>query len=1111
MSLTPEEKRARLAQLLKDKTRPAAKQAPLSFAQERMWFLDKWSPGSAAFHMPTAVRLSGTVDVEALRRALAVLVERHDTLRTTFQEREGRAMQIIAPTGEVSLEVMDLQELPESEREAEAQRRVVSLAQQPFQLEQGPLLRTVLMLLGGGEQVLLVDSHHIVSDGWSMGVLVHELAMSYRACMEGQPPPLNPLPLQYADWAAWQRDWLQGAELERQLAYWKGRLNPHALLELPADKPRPALMSSRGARQVMHLSPALTQALKALGQREGRTLFVTLLSAFNVLLSRYTGQEDVVVGTPIAGRPRAEVEGLIGLFVNMLALRSDLSGRPSFRELMGRVHESTLDAYAHQDIPFERLVDALKPERHLSHTPIFQVMFVLQNAPMPALEAPGVVMEAKPVDTGTTKYDLSLLLVDLPQGLRVIAEYSTDLFEAATAERLLGHYQTLLEGIVAQPDLSISRLPLLPEGERHRVLKAWNDTGVTHPAEATLTSLMEAQVARTPDAVALEFEGTRLTYRELDARANQLAHALRKHGVGPEVRVGLCVERSLEMVVGLLGTLKAGGAYVPLDPGYPQERLGWMLEDARPPVLLVQERLLSRLPPSPGTRVVSLDTGWEEIAREPTTAPAPLATPDALAYIIFTSGSTGRPKGAMNAHGPVVNRLLWMQSAYKLTPDDVVLQKTPFSFDVSVWEFFWPLMTGAKLVVAKPGGHQDPAYLAGLINSAAVTTLHFVPSMLQAFLDEPGVERCTSLQRVVCSGEALPLELKELCLRKLPGAGLHNLYGPTEAAVDVTFHACQPNDGRRSVPIGRPVDNTQIRILDAELQPVPQGAAGELYIGGVQVGRGYLARPSLTAERFIPDPYAATSGARLYRTGDVARWLPDGEIEYLGRADFQVKIRGLRIELGEIEASLEKHPSVRQAVVLAREDRPGQKRLVAYVTGRESVPEAGVLRAFLLERLPEYMVPSNVVVLERMPLSPNGKADRKALPAPESGGADPSRPFVAPGTAIEQQIAQAWKDLLHVERVGLDDPFFELGGNSLLALQLHRRLTAELGVQLALTDLFQYPTVRALATRLSRREEQPSEDAAQSGRSRAEARRTVNRRAAGSRGRVETTDGDADE
>ncbi|RKG78442.1 amino acid adenylation domain-containing protein [Corallococcus exercitus] len=1107
--MTPEEKRARLAQLLKDKSRPASKQAPLSFAQERMWFLDKWSPGSAAFHMPTAVRLTGTVDTDALGRALALLVERHDTLRTTFQEREGGAVQVIASTGEVPLEVMDLQGLPVSERDAEAQRRVVALAQQPFSLEQGPLLRAVLMLLGNGEQVLLIDQHHIVSDGWSMGVLVHELAVLYRACLEGQPSPLKPLPLQYADWAVWQKDWLQGAELERQLTYWKNRLNPHALLELPQDKPRPALMSSKGERQVMHLSPALTNALKALGQREGRTLFVTLLSAFNVLLSRYTGQDDIVVGTPIAGRPRAEVEGLIGLFVNMLALRSDLSGKPTFKELLRRVHESTLDAYAHQDIPFERLVDALKPERHLSHSPIFQVMFVLQNAPMPALEAPGVLMEAKPVDTGTTKYDLSLLLVDLPQGLRVTAEYSTDLFERSTAERLLGHYLTLLEGIVAQPDLPISRLPLLPSAEQQRVMKDWNDTAVTHPKEATLTSLIAAQVERTPDAVALEFEGSRLTYRELDARANQLAHALRKHGVGPEVRVGLCVERSLEMVVGLLGTLKAGGAYVPLDPGYPQERLGWMLEDARPPVLLVQERLLSRLPAA-DAKVVKLDTGWEKIAREPTTAPAPTATPDSLAYIIFTSGSTGRPKGAMNAHGPVVNRLLWMQSAYQLMPQDVVLQKTPFSFDVSVWEFFWPLMTGAKLVVAKPGGHQDPGYLKGLIASASVTTLHFVPSMLQAFLDEPGVAGCTSLKRVVCSGEALPLELKELCLRTLPGAGLHNLYGPTEAAVDVTFHACKANDGRRSVPIGRPVDNTQIRILDAELQPVPQGAAGELYIGGVQVGRGYLARPSLTAERFIPDPYATVPGARMYRTGDVARWLPDGEIEYLGRADFQVKIRGLRIELGEIESSLEKHPTVRQAVVLAREDRPGQKRLVAYVTGKDAKPEAAALRTFLLERLPEYMVPSNVVVLERMPLSPNGKADRKALPAPELGGTDPARPFVAPGTAIEQQIAQAWKDLLHVERVGLDDPFFELGGNSLLALQLHRRLTAELGVTLALTDLFQYPTVRALAARLSRREDTPSEDAAQAGRSRAEARRTVNRRAGASRGRVET-DGDADE
>ncbi|MBJ6763015.1 amino acid adenylation domain-containing protein [Myxococcaceae bacterium JPH2] len=1110
MASNPDDKRARLALLLKDKQAQATKQAPLSFGQERMWFLDKWSPGSAALHMPVSVRMSGTVHLEALRQGLKLLAARHETLRTTFQDRDGRPQQVISTSAELELEVVDLSSVPEAQRDEEARARVVALSQQPFGLERGPLWRASLLRLSEREHVLLVNMHHIVSDGWSMGVFVSELAALYRACAEGQPSPLKPLPLQYAEYAAWQRDWLQGAELERQLAYWKQRLNPNALLELPADKARPALLSSRGARQVFHLSPELTQGLKALSQREGRTLFVTLLSAFQVLLSRYTGQDDVVVGTPIAGRSRTEVEGLIGLFVNMLALRADLSGRPTFREVMRRVHETTLDAYAHQDVPFERLVDGLKPERHLSHTPLFQVMFVLQNAPMPPLEAPGLVMESQPVDTGTTKYDLSLLVVDLPQGLRVTAEYSTDLFEAETATRVLAHYRELLEGVVARPDTAISQLPVLPEAERRRVLVEWNDTAAPMPEGATLTSLMEAQAARTPDAVALEYDGARLTYRELDARANQLAHALRARGVGPESRVGLCVERSLEMVVGLLGTLKAGGAYVPLDPGYPPERLTWMLEDARPTVLLAQERLLSRLPASHGAQVLTLDTGWDAIAREPTTAPDSSPTPDSLAYIIFTSGSTGRPKGAMNAHGPVVNRLLWMQAAYGLRAHDVVLQKTPFSFDVSVWEFFWPLMTGAKLVMARPGGHQEPAYLSRLITEAGVTTLHFVPSMLQAFLDEPGVESCVSLRRVVCSGEALPLELKETCLRKLPGAGLHNLYGPTEAAVDVTYHACVANDGRRSVPIGKPVANTRILILDAELQPVPQGVAGELFIGGVQVGRGYLSRPDLTAERFIPDPHAATAGARMYRTGDVARWLPDGEVEYLGRADFQVKIRGLRIELGEIESSLEKHPTVRQAVVLAREDKPGQKRLVAYVVAREGAVDAGALRAWLRDRLPEYMVPSNVVVLERMPLSPNGKADRKALPAPETGKADPSRPFEAPRTDVEQKIAQAWKELLHVEQVGLDDAFFELGGNSLLALQLHRRLTSELGAKLALTELFQYPTVRSLSERLSRRDEAPAVDAAQAGRARAEARRTVNRRVGSTRGRVET-DGEMDE
>ncbi|MFY0566441.1 non-ribosomal peptide synthetase [Archangium lansingense] len=891
-----------------------------------------------------------------------------------------------------------------------------------------------------------------------------------------------------------------------QLSWWRERLDPNAILELPADRPRPTALSPHGARQTVMLPPALTQTLKSLGQREGKTLFVTLLAAFEVLLHRYTGQEDLVVGTPIAGRGRSELEGMIGLFINTLALRTSLSGRPSFRELMGRVHQTTVDAFAHQELPFERLVDALKPERRLSHSPLFQVMFILQNAPMPPLQAPGLVMEFQQPETGTTKFDLTLIATELPEGLRLVAEYSTDLFEPETITRLLAHYQTLLSGIAANPEQPISALPILPEPERHTLLADWNGAPTSYPRDACLHQLIEAQVARTPEAVALTYEDQSLTYAELDARANQLAWHLRSLGVGPESRVGLCLERSLEMVISLLATLKAGGAYVPLDPAYPQERLGWMLEDASPTVLLVQERLLSRLP-SQSARVVCVDSGWADISSQPRHVPPALAGANSLAYIIFTSGSTGRPKGAMNEHHPVVNRLLWMQDEYKLGAQDVVLQKTPFSFDVSVWEFFWPLMQGARLVLAKPGGHQDPDYLARLISQERVTTLHFVPSMLKVFLEEPELERCASLKRVVCSGEALPVELQDQCLQRLPWAELHNLYGPTEAAVDVTYYACKVRESLRSVPIGRAVANTQIRILDGQLQPVPVGVPGELYIGGVQVGRGYRARPDLTAERFIPDAFSSTQGARMYRTGDVARWLPDGNIEYVGRADFQVKIRGFRIELGEIETLLAQHPSVRQVAVVAREDRPGDKRLVAYlVAAPEQTPAAAELRSFLQTRLPEHMVPSAFVVLEKLPLSPNGKLERRALPAPDLGGQSAGQPFEAPRTEVEQLIAGIWKEVLQVERVGLDDPFFALGGNSLLALQVHRRLKTALGTGLALTQLFQYPTVRTLADRLSKQE--GTQDSAQTGRARAEARRAFTRRVSGGRGRTDSQDGD---
>ena len=1089
--------------------RPAPRTGPLplSFAQQRLWFLHQLHPTSAAYNLPAALRLEGELNTEALRLAFEHLVRRHEALRTTFSPNQGDALQVIHPAARWELPVVDLSAQPEGHRHAEALRQVEQEALRPFELTTGPLLRTTLLRLSEREHLLLVTQHHIVSDGWSIGVLVREMAALYESFQAGQEPRLPALPVQYADYAVWQREWLKGEPLQAQVDWWKKHLAgaPHAL-ELPTDRPRPPVQSSRGASLPVHLPAALTEPLRALGQREGATPFMALLATFQLLLSRHSGQEDVLVGTPIAHRTRGETEPLIGFFVNTLAMRARVRGHESFRALLAQVRASTLSAFEHQHLPFEKLVEELHPPRDLSRTPIVQVLFALQNAPASELHLPGLTLHALPTESVSSKYDLELYLSEAPDGLRGSFVYNTDLFERATVERLAGHLQVLVEALTSQPDAPVSALPLLTAAERQQLLVEWNGARASYPAGALVHSLIEEQARRTPDAVALRFEDTSLTYGELDARANQLAHHLRGLGVGPEVRVGVCLERSLELVVALLGTLKAGGAYVPLDPAYPPERLYGMLEDARPAVLLVQERLLPGLPAN-AARVVCLDSGWAEVARHPAHPPAPLATPDNLAYVIFTSGSTGRPKGAMNTHRAVCNRLLWMQDAYGLGPGDTVLQKTPFSFDVSVWEFFWPLMVGARLVVARPGAHQDPAWLVRLITGEQVTTLHFVPSMLQAFLEEPEVGRCTSLRRVVCSGEALPVELEARCLQRLPGAGLHNLYGPTEAAVDVTFHACEPKDGKRSVPIGRPVSNTSLRVLDAHLRPVPVGVSGELYIGGVQVGRGYLARPELTAARFIPDPFGDTPGARLYRTGDVARWLPDGELEYLGRNDYQVKVRGLRIELGEIESALERHAAVQQAVVLAREDVPGDKRLVAYVVPTapkppttplppgedpprrskggqaprgEGATDPGLspteLRAFLHQSLPEYMVPTALVVLPALPLTPSGKVDRKALPAPD-GTHLPRSPYAAPRNEVERTLASLWEQVLHVDRVGVQDNFFSLGGDSLLGLRVVSQ-ARQAGLDLTIRQLLQFQTVAGLAAAvgtLQQRGDEPPE------------------------------------
>ncbi len=1050
---------------------------PLSFAQQRLWFLHQLHPTSAAYNLPATLRLEGELNAEALRLSFEHLVRRHEPLRTTFTPHQGDALQVIHPASRWELPRVDLSPLPEDTRHAEALRLAGQEALRPFDLTTGPLLRTTLLRLSEREHLLLVTQHHIVSDGWSIGVLVREVAALYESLQAGQEPRLPALPIQYADYAVWQREWLKGEPLQEQVDWWKKHLAgaPHAL-ELPTDRPRPPVQSSRGASLPVHLPAPLTEPLRALCQREGATPFMALLATFQLLLSRHSGQEDVLVGTPIANRTQGETEPLIGFFVNTLAMRARVRGHESFRALLAQVRASTLSAFEHQHLPFEKLVEELHPPRDLSRTPIVQVLFALQNAPASEPRLPGLALQTLPTGSASSKYDLELYLSEAPDGLRGSFVYNTDLFERATVERLAGHLQVLVEALTTQPDAPVSALPLLTGAERQQVLVEWNGARTPYPPDALIHTLIEEQARRTPGAVALRFEDTSLTYGELDARANQLAHHLRGLGVGPEVRVGVCLERSLELVVALLGTLKAGGAYVPLDPTYPPERLSWMFEDARPAVLLVQERLLPGLPAN-AARVVCLDSGWDEVARHPVRPPEPLATPDNLAYVIFTSGSTGRPKGAMNTHRGVCNRLLWMRDAHGLGPGDTVLQKTPFSFDVSVWEFFCPLVVGARLVLARPGGHQDPAYLVRLITREEVTTLHFVPSMLQAFLEEPEVGRCTALRRVVCSGEALPVDLETRCLQRLPGVGLHNLYGPTETAVEVTFHACEPKEGQRSVPIGRPLANTSIRVLDAHLRPVPVGVAGELYIGGVQVGRGYLARPGLTAERFIPDPFAETPGARLYRTGDVARWLPDGELEYLGRNDFQVKVRGLRIELGEIESALEQHEAVQQAVVLAREDVPGDKRLVAYVVPTASVGlEPTELRAFLHQRLPEYMVPTALLVLQSLPLTPSGKVDRKALPAPDGTHLARS-PYVAPRDEVERTLAGLWAQVLHVERVGVHDNFFSLGGDSLLGLRVVSQ-ARQAGLDVTIRQLLQFQTVAGLAAAvgtLQQRGDEPPE------------------------------------
>ncbi|HEY1724559.1 MAG TPA: amino acid adenylation domain-containing protein [Steroidobacteraceae bacterium] len=1048
---------------------------PTSISQQHLWFLDQLDrAASAAYHIAARYRLRGSLDRRALRAALDAIVARHAVLRTRFALVDGEPVQRVVAAGDgFDLTEHDLSGLPGPRQ----QRRVDELSRHeaaaPFELSTGPLTRGALLRLGPEEHVLLITQHHIISDGWSVGILLQELATLYVAFSEGRPSPLPALPLQYADYAHWQRQRMQEQGLQEQLGFWKTYLaGAPTVLDLPSDRPRPAVQSYAGDRLELALPPQLTLGLRALSRRHRVTLFVTLLAGWSALLSRLSGQTDLVIGTPVANRPRSEFEPLIGYFVNMLALRVGLEADPSVAELLAQVKARTLDAFVHQEIPFTRVVEALQPTRSLSHNPIFQVALAFDNAPGErGLRLSGLKPSAAEVVPIGAKFDLTWVLRDDGQSIEGVLDYATDLFERSSVERLGEHLLRVLEAMVADDAQRVSELPLLSASQRRQLLVDFNDTRRPYPGERCVHELFEEQVGRTPRAIALEFEGRKLSYEELNAHANRLAHHLIGLGVRPNDRVAICMQRSLEMVVGLLGVLKAGGAYVPLDPTDPSERLIYMLKDSAAAVLLRQRGGRSQLPPVDLPEVVlDLEDGASIIARQPDRNPEVsrlgLSAQD-LVYVIYTSGSTGQPKGAMNLHRGIVNRLLWMQERFPLSAMDRVLHKAPFTFDVSVWELLWPLSVGAQLVVCLPEAHRDNRYLMNAIESYGITVIGFVPPMLRAFM--PGLEphKLRSLRHMFCGGQELPANLVQRFLELLPDVQLHHMYGPTETSVGVISYDCFLADPSPRVPIGRPIANTQIYILDGRGEPVPIGVAGEIHIAGVAVGRGYLNRAQLTTERFVADPFSPLEPSRMYRTGDLGRWRADGNIEFLGRNDFQVKLRGFRVELGEIEAQLLRCAGVGEAVAVAREDEPGEKRLVAYVTAQAGAElSAAQLRGELLKALPEHMIPSAFVRLEAMPLTPNGKLDRKALPLPDAADCV-TRDYEAPQGDTELRLARLWAELLQLERVGREDNFFELGGHSLTAMRLMARIDAVFGVHIGVATLFAEPTLRQFARRLS--------------------------------------------
>ncbi|MCU1267656.1 MAG: hypothetical protein JWM21_3974 [Acidobacteria bacterium] len=1058
------------AEHIKPRVKPRADgdSAVVSFAQERLWFLDQLGDNRALYNVPRALRLEGLLDIAALQKTLNEIVHRHEPLRTYFQNVGGTLRQIIGDKMRTPLVVIDLSTEPADQREAKTRQWVQEQAALPFDLSHGPMIRAVLLRLAAQVHVLLLTTHHIVSDAWSAGILFNELGELYDAFAGTQaaPSPLAPLTIQYADFAEWQRQWLQGEELQRQLSYWREKLGgTSGVLDLPTDYPRVSVQTARGAYKFLALSKDLNGALLDLSRQEGATLFMTLLAAFQILLWRYSGQDDIVVGSPIAGRNRAEIEQLIGFFINTLALRTDLSGDPTFRELLNQVKETALGAYAHQDLPFEKLVEELQPERDLSRNPLFQVMFQFQNTSNPALRLKDLVVTPLDVSTDTAKFDLMLAAREENGELMCVMEYSSELFAGETIERILNQYRTLLAAVVANPDERISSLPLMTAAERRQVAEEWNATDVEFAAlqEArSIHQLFEQQAARTPDGVALVFEDQRIAYGELNSRANQLAQHLRRQGAGPEVTIGICAERSIEMIVGLLGILKSGAAYVPLEPNYPLERMSFIIDDSHCKLLLTQKSLLPALPPS-AAQIVCIDELQAEPARESGDDFESGVTADNAAHVIYTSGSTGRPKGVLSSHAASLNRFAWMWNEYPFAAGEVCCQKTSLSFVDSIWEIFGPLLKGVPLVIIPNEVVKDPPRFVAELSANKVTRLVLVPSLLRAMIEGTAdlAPQLNDLRYCVCSGETLPNQLAVTFQEKLPRTKLTNLYGSSEVAADVTCYEVGSSRELNNIPIGRPIANTQVYVLDANFAPVAVGVPGEVFVGGRGLARGYLERPELTAEKFIPDPF--NTGARLFRTGDLGRYLSDGNVEYRGRRDHQVKVRGFRIELAEIKAALETHSQVREAVAITRDDLHGDKRLLVYVVA-EGGPAIADLREYLRAQLPEYMMPAALVMLDKLPLTPSGKLDRLALPEP--GHLAATDDFVSPRTPTEDMLANIWREVLGIDQVSINDDFFNLGGHSLLLTRVATRIRETFAVELPLRTLFEASTVARLADKI---------------------------------------------